>query len=108
MSKDYAALVDPLRRATLETDADTPASLRRSAAERAAGGPAMTEPFDTLAREIGEASARVTDTQIAAVRTALGSERAAFEIVAAATLGAGLKRWRAGMVALQEATRAAS
>jgi hypothetical protein len=109
MARDYSKLVEAVEKATLEGPADTPPALRAAAAERAAGGGAAADgPYDGLARQIGEASYRVTDAQIAALRSAAGSERAAFEIVAAAALGAGLKRWRAGIAVLEEATRAAS
>jgi hypothetical protein len=50
----------------------------------------------------------VTDGQVAAVRAAAGSEHGAFEIIAAAALGAGLERWRRGMAALDEVDDAAS
>jgi hypothetical protein len=40
----------------------------------------------------GEAAWRVTDAQVASVRAAAGSEKAAFELIAAAATGAGLLR----------------
>jgi hypothetical protein len=107
MTHDHAALVERLRRATLEGAAETPAALRAAVAERAAGGAPIAQPYDALARQIGEAAYRVTDAQVDAVRAIAGTERATFEIVAAATLGAGLARWRAGMAALEEAGDAA-
>jgi hypothetical protein len=71
-------------------------------AERAAGGPAIESPYDDLARQIGESAAGVTDEQVARVLRATGSEKAAFEVIAAAALGAGLLRWRQGIKALDE------
>ena len=41
------------------------------------------------------------------MRTQTGSERAAFEIVAAAAMGAGLLRWQQGLAAIEEAGDAA-
>ena len=108
MVETHEALVAALRKATLEAAADTPASLRVAVAERAAGGPPITEPYDALASAIGGDSHRVTDAQVTAVRNSAGSERAAFEVIAAATLGASLRRWRAGIAALEAATHAAS
>jgi|SRR6516164_8556430 hypothetical protein len=61
---------------------------------------------DDLARQIGVSAAGVTDEQVASVIRATGSERAAFEIIAAAALGAGLLRWRQGIKALSEAADA--
>lgn len=96
-----------LRRQLATAAAETDALLRTGAAARAAGGPAMAEPYDALARQVGEAAYRVTDAQVAAVRTAAGSEKAAFEIVMAAAIGAGLLRWDAAIGALEEAGDAA-
>ncbi|HWU28410.1 MAG TPA: hypothetical protein VN041_04860 [Microbacterium sp.] len=67
----------------------------------------LTEPFRTLAEQVGRASFRVTDAQVDAVRDAAGSEKAAFEIVMAASVGAGLRRWDAAMRAIEEAGDAA-
>jgi len=59
-----------------------------------------------LAATIAESSHRVTDAQVAAVREALGSDRAAFEVIMAASAGAGLRRWDAAMRAIREASDA--
>ncbi|MGQ7311956.1 hypothetical protein ACUOFU_09670 [Microbacterium arabinogalactanolyticum] len=67
----------------------------------------LAEPFRTLAEQVGRASFRVTDAQVDAVRDAAGSEQAAFEIVMAASVGAGLRRWDAAMRAIEEAGDAA-
>jgi hypothetical protein len=85
----------------------TEASLRTAVAARAAGGPPADEPYDDLARQIGDASYRVTDAQVEAVRRAAGSDKAAFEIVMSACVGAGLTRWDAAARAIEEATDAA-
>jgi hypothetical protein len=75
-------------------------------AERAAGGPTIDAPFDDLARQIGASAAGVTDEQVVRVLRSTGSEKAAFEVIAAAALGAGLLRWQQGIKALDEATDA--
>ncbi len=84
----------------------TEAALRTSIAARAAGGPSIAEPYDDLARQIGDASYRVTDAQVGAVRQATGSDKAAFEIVMSACIGAGLARWDAAARVIAEATDA--
>lgn len=105
---DHSALAEALRRRVLEGPGETDAALRRSVVEKAAGGPpaeassAMT-PYDRLARQIGEAADRVTDAQVASVVAAAGSQKAAFELIAAAATGAGLLRWQRGMEVLEEA-----
>lgn len=100
---DHAKLVSALSHAALEAPALTSPQFRQGAAQRAAGGPPIDVPYDALAKQIGEAAYRVTDSQVASVLTAAGSEKAAFEIVAAAAVGAGLQRWDLGTKALQEA-----
>ena len=84
----------------------TEAALRTAVAARAAGGPPIAEPYDDLARQIGDASYRVTDAEVGAVRQAAGSDKAAFEIVMSACIGAGLARWDAAARVIAEATDA--
>lgn len=107
VSSDHVAMVNALRQAALAAPALTPPQLRQGAASRAAGGSAIEAPYDALAKQIGEAAYRVTDSQVALVLTVVGSEKAAFEIIAAAAVGAGLRRWDAGAKALREAIDAA-
>jgi hypothetical protein len=103
---DHAELVVALKQAALEAPALTSSQLRQSVARRASGGPALEAPYDSLAKQIGDAAHRVTDAQVGLVLTATGSEKAAFEIIAAAAVGAGLQRWELGTKALREAVRA--
>jgi hypothetical protein len=99
---------ESLRAAATGDAGVTEASLRTAVAAKAAGGPPTAEPYDTLARQIGEASYRVTDTQVDSVRRATGSDKAAFEIVMSACIGAGLARWDAAARAIEEATDASA
>jgi hypothetical protein len=103
---DHRALADALRRRVLEGPGETAPVVRHAAAERAAGGPPAESPYDDLARQIGEAGYRVTDGQVASVLLATGSEKAAFEVITAAAVGAGLLRWRHAMKALEVAVDA--
>ncbi|MDE2604163.1 MAG: hypothetical protein KGL62_17635 [Bradyrhizobium sp.] len=103
---DHRALAEALRRRVLEGPGETAPALRQASAARAAGGPAAQAPYDHLARQIGEAAHRVTDAQVAAVLSATGSEKATFEIIAAAALGAGLLRFEQAMKVLDEVTDA--
>jgi len=68
----------------------------------------MAAPYDDLASRIGECSHRVTDAQVEGVVQAAGGEKAAFEIIAAAAIGAGLVRWRLAVKALNEASDASA
>ena len=103
---DHRALADALRRRVLQGPGETRPELRLASAERAAGGPPSEAPFDDLARQIGEAAHRVTDAQVSNVLAATGSEKATFELIAAAALGAGLSRWQQAMNVLDEMTNA--
>jgi hypothetical protein len=103
---DHRALAEALRLRVLEGPGETRPELRLASAERAAGGPASEARFDDLARQIGEAAHRVTDAQVSSVLTATGSEKAAFEIIVAAALGAGLSRWQQAMKVLDEVANA--
>ena len=91
-----------LRRRVEETGA-TSDELRRGALARASGGPAVPEPYDALVAQIDGDSSRVTDAQVRAVREAAGSEKAAFEVILTAAVGAGLHRWDAADRAIAEA-----
>ena len=102
-ASEHQRLAQDLRHAALEAPALTEPRLRGGAAERAIGGPAIDEPFDALAKQIGAAAYGVTDAQVAKVLEAAGNEKAAFEIIAAAAVGAGLQQWELGTKALREA-----
>jgi hypothetical protein len=106
LRSDHRAFAEALRCRVLEGPGETDPAMRHSVAKRAAGGPPVEPPYDDLARQIAESAHRVTDVQVASVLTATGSEKAAFEVIAAAAVGAGLLRWQQGIKALDEATDA--
>lgn len=58
-------------------------------------------PYDALAGQIGEAAYKVTEDQVAKVVQQAGNEKAAFELIIAAAVGAGLYRWDTGLAALK-------
>ena len=60
-----------------------------------------------MARQIGEAAYKVTDEQVAKVVEKARSERAAYELIVASALGAGLHRWQQGLKILEEAIQSA-
>jgi hypothetical protein len=84
----------------------TPPDLRVAAMHRAAGGPPIDQPYDALARQIAIAAFDVTDAQVTAVRAVTGGDKAAFEIILSASIGAGLARWDAAANAIDGATNA--
>lgn len=103
---DHRALAAALERRVLEGPGETSPDVRQAAAQRAAGGPAAQGPYDDVARQIGESAHGVTDGQVASALAATGSEKATFEVITAAAVGAGLVRWRQAMKVLEEATHA--
>jgi len=105
---DHHVLAEALRRRVLEGPGEVDPALRQAVAASATGGPRAQPPYDALARQIGEAANRTTDVQVANVVRAIGSEKAAFEVIVAAAVGAGLLRWEQAIKVLDEATNAAS
>lgn len=105
---DHHTLAEALRLRVLDGPGKTDRAIRQAAAERAAGGPAMEAPYDDLARQIGEFAAGVTDEQVMSVVQAIGSEKAAFEVIVAAALGAGLLRWQRALKVLDEVADASA
>ena len=103
---DHGLFAEALRRRVLEGPGETGASLRQGVAARAAGGPPIEPTYDDLARQIGEAACRTSDAQVASVLQKAGSKKAAFELIAAAAMGAGLLRWQQAVKALEETTDA--
>jgi len=105
---DHRGLAEALRRRMLEEPAVTDPALRRAVAASAAGGPPAQPPYETIARQIGQAACLTTDEQIAGLVSAAGSEKAAFELILAAAIGAGLLRWQCGLTALDGADDASA
>lgn len=104
---DHAGLAEQLRQRV--TGAGAVGAAVRLGAMRAGAGESteLPAPFADLARTVGEASYRVTDAQVAAVREAAGSDKKTFEVVMSASVGAGLRRWDATRRAMREVSDAA-
>ena len=103
---DHDQFAETLKRTVLDGPGDSDPALRQRVAMRAAGGPPIEAPYDDLVSQIGEAACRTTDTQVANVLAAAGTEKAAFEVIAAAATGAGLLRWQQAIKALEGASDA--
>jgi uncharacterized peroxidase-related enzyme len=102
---DHRTLADTARQRALFGPGKTDATLRQAMAERATGGPPLISPYDDLARQIGEAAYKITDEQVAKVVEEAGSEKATFELMMAAALGAGLHRFWRGLSVLEAAQK---
>jgi hypothetical protein len=100
---NHHTLVEELRRRVLEGPGETPPAARQEAAQTAAGVSTVQHAYSNLARQIGESADPVTDAQVASVLSVAGSQKAAFEIITAAALGAGLLRWQQAIKTLEGA-----
>jgi len=98
---DHRALAEVLRYHVLEGPGLTSPVLRQAMAERAAGGTPLEPLYDELARQIGEATYKVMDEQVAKVLEKAGSEKAVFELIVASAVGAGFYRWKRGLEILE-------
>jgi hypothetical protein len=107
-TSEHQKLAEALKHAVLEAPALTKPEVRQAVSARAMGGPAIDRPYDDLAKQMGVAAYKVTDEQLRNVLTTAGSQKGAFEIVAASAVGAGLLRWNIGNKVLQEAINAAT
>jgi hypothetical protein len=105
---DHRVLAEALRCRVLEGPGEIDPALRQAVAASAADGPPAQPPYDALARQIGEAATLTTDAQVTNVVRATGSEKATFEVIIAAAVGAGLLRWQQAVKVLDEATHAPS
>jgi uncharacterized peroxidase-related enzyme len=101
---DHHAMAEALRRRVLEGPGETAAALRQAMAKRAAGGAAIDAPYDQIALQIGKDAYKITDEQVKALVAAVGSDKAAFELIVSAAVGAGLLRWQKGLELLTNAT----
>lgn len=101
---NHRELAAALRKRVVSASVETDAALRRAAMTRASGGPPLAQPYDTLVRQIAAEAVHVTDGEVSAVRQASGSDKAAFEVMMAAAIGAGLMRWDKAMEALDAAS----
>lgn len=98
---NHRAMAEALRKRVLEGPGKTDVTLRQAIAMRATGGPPLEAPYDELAWLIGNASYKVTDELVRAVVTKSESEKAAFELIVAAAVSAGLYRWDKGLSVLR-------
>jgi hypothetical protein len=103
---DHRGGANALRERVAKAASLTPTALRHAALERSAGGSPLPSPYEALVGQIDSAAYRVTDAQVSAVRTALGNDKAAFEVVMSAAIGAGLMRFDRAMKVAQEASDA--
>lgn len=93
----HADRIAALRNTVLDSDAVTDRATRAVAA---AGGD-LPEPLGSYVAKVREASHRITDADVAALRHAGHSEEEIFELTVAAAMGAALHRRDAALRALR-------
>lgn len=103
MHPDHRAFAKALRAQVHSGSGLSAPGLLQQTLEKASGGSPLPAPIDALAGQIAEAAYRVSDSQVAAVRAEAGSDKATFEIVMAAAIGAGLMRWDRAIALMDEA-----
>jgi alkylhydroperoxidase family enzyme len=102
----YESFVQAINDAVVAGPGQTPSELRRAVLARAArlagarsGAPAPA-PFANYVDKVAQHAYKVTDAEVAALKSAGQSEDAVFEVTAAAALGSALGRLERGMAAL--------
>jgi alkylhydroperoxidase/carboxymuconolactone decarboxylase family protein YurZ len=83
----------------VDGDGKAPADLRRAAFDNAS----LDEPIRTLIEKVAQHAYRVTDEDIAAVRTAGLNEDQIFEIVVCAAIGQASRQYENALTALASA-----
>ena len=96
---EYEPGLAALREAVLTTSGETGAEARRAAYD----GGDLPEPMATYVRKVRDSAYRITDGDMAALRSAGYPEDAIFEMTLGAAVGAASYRLRAGLRALAEA-----
>lgn len=99
---DHHVLAEILRKRVLEGSGKTDIALRQAIAKRTTENFPLEAPYDELALQIGNAAYKVTDELIKKTVAKSGSEKAAFELIVVAAVGAGLYRWRNGLRVLKQ------
>jgi hypothetical protein len=92
----YAALVAAVRAAVLDGEGVVDPAIRRSVAS----GDDVPALWQEYAAKVRDASYRITDQDVAALKAARCSEEEIFEVTVAAATGAALRRLDAGLRAL--------
>jgi alkylhydroperoxidase family enzyme len=92
----YAGLVAALRAAVFDGPGVVDPALRRAAGT----GGALPEPLGAYAATVRDSSYRITDDDLAALRTAGCGEEEIFEVTIAAATGAALHRLEVGLRAM--------
>ena len=103
---DHPARAAALRAQVRSSGGTTDPTLRRAVLAQVGGGPNASEPYAALAKQIADAAYRVTDAQVAEVRRVSGSDKAAYEIIMTAAIGAGLLRFDRAMLVVKDASDA--
>ena len=90
---NHNSMAETLRQRIFEGPGVTSIPLRKAIGKRAIGETPIEEPYNEIALQIGEAAYKVKDEQVSNLIEKTGSDKAAFELIVAAAVNAGLYRW---------------
>ena len=96
MTTRHAQLVEALRRAVFDGDGAADPALRRSAGT----GEGVPDPWQAYVAKVRDASYRITDGDMVALKASGCSEEEIFEVTVAAATGAALRRLELGLRAM--------
>lgn len=93
---NHNLMAETLRQRIFEGPGVTSSALRKAIGKRAIGETPIEEPYNEIAFQVGEASYKVEDEKVSNLIKKVGSDKAAFELIVAAAVSAGLYRWDKG------------
>lgn len=90
---NHHSMAEVLRQRIFNAEGVTSEALRKAIGKRAISEFTIEEPYKEIAIQVGETAYKITDEQVNKLIKKTGSDKAAFELVVAAAVSAGLYRW---------------
>ncbi len=90
---NHHSMAEALRQRVFNGEGVTSEALRKSIGKKAISKFTIEEPYNEIALQVGEAAYKITDEQINELIKKTGSDKAAFELIIAAAVSAGLYGW---------------
>lgn len=90
---NHRSMAEALRQRVFDGEGVTSKALRKSIGKRAISEFTIEEPYNEIALQVSEAAYEIRDEQVNELIKKTGSSKAAFELIVAAAVSAGLYRW---------------
>lgn len=90
---NHRSMAEALRQRVFTDEGVTSVALRKSIGKKAVNEFTIEEPYNEIALQVGEAAYKIRDEQVNELIKKTGSDKAAFELIVAAAVSAGLYRW---------------